>query len=510
MNYETVIGLEIHIQLKTESKMFCRCSNKLSRKDTNKDSERHRVKLEVPNTRVCPVCLGLPGSLPVANKKAIEKTMLLGLALNGEIMKRFNFERKNYFYPDLPKAYQITSSTNFPVKGGHLEIEAEDGGKRVKIHHIHLEEDAGKLLHEADEYSLVDLNRASTPLVELVTEPDISTPAEAKDFVQKLRSIVRTLGISDANMEAGNLRCDANISLRKKGEPLGSKVEIKNLNSFKMIERALEHEQERQAEILDLNNKVVQETRGWDDNKGKTLPQRLKEEALDYRYFPDPDLPLIETAQGREKNENGYLLSVEELKELLPELPKEKEVRFISEYGLNPKDAIFLSQDVELSKYFEKVVEGMPEITDGAEVLKDRAKKASNWILSELFGILKANKLSFSENEISAKDLSQLLELIQKGTISGKTAKEVFAEMFETNKEAITIVKEKGLQQITGTGEIENIVDKVINENEKVVQEYRSGRVQVIGFLVGKVMAESKGQANPKAVNEILIDKLKA
>lgn len=487
MNYETVIGLEIHIQLRTASKMFCGCDN-------------YSVSAK-PNTNVCPVCLGLPGTLPVPNKKAIEWIYLLGLALNGKISNRFNFERKNYFYPDLPKAYQITSSTNFPVEGGHLDVDLEGNIKKVDIHHIHLEEDAGKLIHDQGDYSLVDLNRAGTPLIELVTEPGIRSPEEARIFVQNLRSIVRYLGISDANMEQGNLRCDANISLRKKGDKeLGSKVEIKNLNSFKMIQRALEYEQERQSDLLEENKKVIQETRGWDDAKGKTIPQRLKEEALDYRYFPDPDLPPVEAKDA---------FDLDKIKGEMPELPEEKQTRFKEEYGLNIATAELLVSDLEVASYFEKTIEQMPETALNSVVLKDRAKKAANWILSELFGRLNTASISISETKVKPEYLAKLIELIESNTISGKIGKEVFDEMFEGGKNPEHIIKEKGLEQVSDTEEIEKIIKKVISENSKVVDDYKSGKVQVLGFLVGQVMKETGGKANPKVVNELLAKRLK-
>jgi len=336
--YETVIGLEIHIQLKTQSKMFCGCDN-------------FSFNLE-PNVNTCQVCMGFPGTLPVANKKAIEWTIMLGKALNGETAKIFNFERKHYFYPDLPKAYQITSSTNPPVIGGEAEIDVNGEKTKIRIHHIHLEEDAGKLIHESGtNNSLVDLNRAGTPLVELVTEPDIKSPKEAKIFVENLRTLLRYLDISDANMEQGNLRCDANISLRKIGDKgLGKKVEIKNINSFKMIEKALLYEEKRQAEMLDANEPIAQETRGWDDIKGKTLEQRGKEMAHDYRYMPEPDLPPIVPSE---------VFDIDNME--LPELPQEKMVKFEKEYGISANDAFILISDKMLAKYFEEASVGVTE-----------------------------------------------------------------------------------------------------------------------------------------------------
>lgn len=573
-NYEVVIGLEIHVQLKTESKMFCRCSNAIAlaqkdaeynadkrgraedfaaaRKGAEYDAEKRGsvdlhgrgensrgLKLEEPNTRVCQVCMGMPGVLPVANKKAIEWTILLGLALNAEIPKGFNFERKNYFYPDLPKAYQISSATIPPVRGGLLEIESlrmdstnstsswqasspqepqgKPGIKKIRLNHIHLEEDAGKLVHEeGKDYSLVDLNRAGAPLLEIVTEPDLSSPEEAGIFLRSLRGILRYLRISDADMEKGQLRCDANISLKKKGaKELGTKVEIKNLNSFKMVERALAYEVERQSEILDMNNKVVQETRGWNDAKGKSISQRTKEEAMDYRYFSEPDLPPVKigrhrlnTDHIRDTDLHGSEIDIDELAKLIPELPKEKRERFISEYGLNERDAFTLTAGHELANYFERTIEEFPEIVKGSEIERDRAKKASNWILNELLARLNAKGQTIEETKIKPQQLAELLELIEKETISGKMAKEIFDEMFETGKEPEKIIKQKGLEQVSGEEKLGEIIDKVLRENEKSVEDYKKGKEAALGFLVGQVMKETKGKANPGVVNKLLRERL--
>jgi aspartyl-tRNA(Asn)/glutamyl-tRNA(Gln) amidotransferase subunit B len=490
-NYEIVIGLEIHSQLKTESKMFCRCDN-------------FSVSAE-PNSNTCPVCMGMPGTLPVANRKAIESTYLLGLALGSEIPQKFNFERKNYFYPDLPKAYQITSSTNPPVVGGFVEIEVDGELKKVRLDHIHLEEDAGKLVHPSHgNYSLVDLNRAGTPLIEIVTMPDMSSPKEARIFMQDLRSILRYLGISDANMEQGNLRCDANISLRPPGQKeLGTKVEIKNMNSFKMIEKALEYEVARQTEMLDNGEKIAQETRGWNEAKSKTLSQRSKEEANDYRYFPEPDLPPFDL-----KKENA--INLDEIKKLLPELPKEKRVRFESEYGLDKKDAETLTSDVELAKYFEEAIESMPdEVISNTELLKVKAKKVTNWIASELLGRMNKFGVQLTEVKVNAKDIATLVNLIDDGSISGKQAKEVFDRMFETGKSPESIIEKSGMGQISGEGELGVIIDTVLSENQKSIDDYKSGKQQAFGYLIGQVMAKTQGRANPKLVNEILREKLK-
>lgn len=481
--YETVIGLEIHAQLRTESKMFCGCDN-------------YSVDAE-PNTNVCPVCLGMPGMLPVANKKAIEWTYLLGLALGAKPAEKFNFERKNYFYPDLPKAYQITSSTNPPVIGGSVDVDVGGVVTKVRIHHIHLEEDAGKLVHPAGaKYSLVDLNRAGTPLMEIVTEPDIRSPREASVFMQDLRSILRYLGISDANMEQGNLRCDANISLRLAGDKeLGTKVEIKNMNSFKMIERALLYEVERQTEMLDAGERIIQETRGWDDGKGVTTGQRSKEEANDYRYFPEPDLPPF---------------SLGKLDLQLPELPKEKCKRFMSEYGLSGADATQLTADLELARYFEQTVTALPDkVMNSDEAKRTAAKKLANWIIGELIGRLNKFSVQLSETKVSPQHLAELITLIDSGAISGKQAKEVFEKMFESGQEPSEIIAKSDLGQISNASELETVVTEVIASNPKSVEDFKAGKQQAFGYLIGQVMAATKGQANPKLVNEIMKEKLK-
>ncbi|PIZ00520.1 Asp-tRNA(Asn)/Glu-tRNA(Gln) amidotransferase GatCAB subunit B [bacterium (Candidatus Howlettbacteria) CG_4_10_14_0_8_um_filter_40_9] len=539
-NYEVVIGLEIHAQLKTESKMFCRCSNAivLAQKNAEKDTEKRGIKLEEPNSRVCPVCLGMPGSLPVANRQAIESTILLGLALGSRVPEKFNFERKNYFYPDLPKAYQISSATNPPVVGGFLEIEtlrldstdstgsrqgsspqaAQDkqGIRKIQIHHIHLEEDAGKLVHEeGKDYSLVDLNRAGTPLMEIVTEPDLRSPEEAKVFLQSLRGILRYLKISDADMEKGQMRCDANISLRKKGaKELGTKVEIKNINSFKMVERALEYEIERQTELLESNTKVVQETRGWNDAKGKSISQRTKEESMDYRYFPDPDIPTIkigmhglDTDLKLTTDEHGFI-NIDEIRKLIPELPKEKRERFVSEYGLGEKDAFTLTADHALANYFERTLEEISDIVKGSDIERNFAKKISNWILNELLARLNSKGESIEETKVLPEHLAELVTLIEKGTVSGKMAKEIFEEMFEAGKTPASIIKEKGLEQVSGEEELGKIVDEVLEKNSKSVKDFKSGKMNALGYLVGQVMAVTKGKANPGVVNEILRKKL--
>jgi len=489
--YETVIGLEIHAQLRTESKMFCGCDN------FSVDAE--------PNTNVCPVCLGMPGMLPVANKQAIEWTYLFGMALGAKPAEKFNFERKNYFYPDLPKAYQITSSTNPPVVGGSVDVDVDGVMTKVRIHHIHLEEDAGKLVHPTGaKYSLVDLNRAGTPLMEIVTEPDIRSPREASVFMQDLRSILRYLGISDANMEQGNLRCDANVSLRPVGnKELGTKVEIKNMNSFRMIERALNFEVGRQTEMMDKGERITQETRGWDEAKGITLGQRSKEEANDYRYFPEPDLPPFDLKTGKE-------FDMKTIKEMLPELPKDKCVRFKNEYGLSNADAMQLTADLELARYFEQAVTALPdEMTASGEVKRTTAKKLANWIVGELIGRLNKFSVQLSVTKVRPEQITGLLVLIESGSISGKQAKEVFDKMFETGQEPSEIIAASGLGQISNADELASTIDKVLLDNSKSVEDFKAGKQQAFGYLIGQVMAETRGQANPSLVNEILREKLK-
>jgi aspartyl-tRNA(Asn)/glutamyl-tRNA(Gln) amidotransferase subunit B len=496
-NYETVVGLEIHTHLKTESKMFCRCATGPRGKDY-KASEK-----DEPNIRNCPVCTGQPGTLPVPNKKAIEDTILLGLALGSKISPLFNFERKNYFYPDLPKAYQITSATNPPVIGGGLEIEAEDNVKFVELDHIHLEEDAGKLTHDAGgEFSLVDLNRAGTPLLEIITQPVLSSGPEAVEFIKNLQAIIRYLGISDADMEKGQLRCDANISVRERGEKkLGTKVEIKNMNSFKMIARAIEYESKRQVEALESGERLEQETRGWDDNKGKTLPQRSKEFANDYRYFPEPDIPPIEIGPKLDLNPDA-------IKDRLPELPKEKKARFKEEYGLNAHESAVLTENVEVAKYFEDILVNLEDITQGSPKIREFAKITSGLLMGEF--LPRAEEMgSPYDSRVTTEMFAKLVGLIDKNIISGKIAKEVFPEMFETGQDPEKIIETKGMRQISDTGELEKIIKKIIAENASQAELYRSGKEQIFGFFVGQVMKATKGQANPKVVNDILKEALK-
>ena len=469
MAFQTVIGLEIHVQLKTKSKMFCRCDN--------------NAENAAPNTLVCPICMGLPGTLPAANRQAIEWTIKMGLALNSEIAEFSKFDRKHYFYPDLPKGYQISQYDAPFASHGWLEIRnSKSEIRKIRLRRIHLEEDAGKLLHRGSS-TLVDLNRAGTPLMEIVTEPDISSPAEAKTFMQELRSILRYLDVSDADMEKGHLRCDANISISQisnlKSQNLGTPVEIKNLNSFRMVERALAYEEKRQKEEIEKGEKIVKETRGWDDAKGITISQRSKEQAQDYRYFPEPDLPPYNVRK---------VFDIDELKKSLPELPAAKRKRYIESFGLTIQDGAILAVDKDLSAYFEKVAE------------KISPKLAANWVINELKydGIL----------VIKPENLIILLAKLEKNEISGKIAKDVFAQMVATGKQADEIIAEKGLSQINSEDELGQIIEAIMSKNKKSAADYRAGKIEALGYLVGQVMKETRGQANPGLVNKILLDKL--
>ncbi|MGI9227475.1 MAG: Asp-tRNA(Asn)/Glu-tRNA(Gln) amidotransferase subunit GatB [Gammaproteobacteria bacterium] len=477
MQWETVIGLEIHVQLATQSKIFSAASTEFGAD---------------PNTQACAVDLGLPGVLPVLNQQAVKMAAMFGLAVNAKVAERSIFARKNYFYPDLPKGYQISQYELPIVEHGTLEIVLEDGERKtIGITRAHLEEDAGKSLHEEfPDFTGIDLNRAGTPLVEIVSEPDMRSAEEAVAYMKKIHSIVRYLGISDGNMQEGSFRCDANVSMRPKGQQeFGTRTETKNLNSFRFVERAINFEIERQIEVLEDGGEIVQETRLYDANKDETRSMRSKEEANDYRYFPDPDLlPVIIKSED-----------LEAIKNSLPELPDEKVARFKKEYDLNDYDAGNLVLDKETAEYFEQTVKNH----------NGKAKLAANWVLGELSAALNQENLEITSSPVSSSMLSELLGRIEDGTISGKIAKEVFQAMWAGEGDVDTIIESKGLKQITDSGEIEELVEQVIADNPGQVEQYKSGKDKVFGFFVGQVMKLSKGKANPQQVNDLLKNKLK-
>lgn len=473
MAYETIIGLEIHVELDTKSKIFCSCSTMFGAE---------------PNENTCPVCTGMPGTLPVLNEEVVSLAIKAGKALNCQINRISKTDRKNYFYPDLPKAYQI-SQYDMPIcVGGEVEIDLEGNTKKINITRIHIEEDAGKLIHLEDEpYTLVDYNRTGVPLIEIVTEPDMRSPEETVVFLKELKSILQYAEVSDCRMEQGSLRCDANISIREIGqEELGTKVEIKNLNSFKEVGKAIEREERRQKELYSLGegHKIKQETRKWDAGKGKTIPMRSKEEAHDYRFFPEPDLPPIFIEEEL----------IEEINKTLPELPREKTKRFIQEYGLKEKEVKVLVADKELADYYEEVVS-----------FRCKPKDAANWVTVE---VLRAIKL-MDGIPIKAKHLAQIIKLVDKGTISRLAAKKVFREVIKSQKDPEDIIKEKGLAQISGEDALKEVVNKVLTMNPKAIEDFKKGKNKAIGFLVGQIMKETKGQANPAMAKEMLIKSLK-
>jgi len=475
MAWETVIGLEIHSQLNTKSKIFSGASTEFGAE---------------PNTQACAVDLGLPGVLPVLNKEAVHMALRFGLAVNAKINQRSIFARKNYFYPDLPKGYQI-SQFEIPIVGkGAIGISTKEGGaKMVGITRAHLEEDAGKSIHDLyEDYSAIDLNRAGTPLLEIVSEPDMRSAREAVAYAKKIHALVQYIGICDGNMQEGSFRCDANVSIRKKDtEELGTRTELKNINSFKFLEKAINIEIERQQDILEDGGNVVQETRLYDAVKDETRSMRTKEEANDYRYFPDPDLLPVDI-------ENELLT---EIKNSLPELPTEKKNRFVSEFGLSDYDAENLTAQKPLADYYEAM------LNDGAE-----AKVSANWVMGELSAALNKNQIDVQDSPISAKELSELVKRIGDDTISGKIAKDVFKAMWEGNGRVDDIIQNQGLKQMTDVGAIEGIIDGIIANNSEQVEQFKAGNTKLLGYFVGQVMKATQGKANPKQVNQILNDKL--
>ncbi|MGD2279239.1 MAG: Asp-tRNA(Asn)/Glu-tRNA(Gln) amidotransferase subunit GatB [Candidatus Omnitrophota bacterium] len=473
--YETVIGLEVHVQLSTKTKAFCGCSTTFGAS---------------PNSQVCPVCLGLPGALPVLNEKAFEYAIKVALALDCDMQKTVKFDRKNYYYPDLPKNYQISQFDMPLAYNGKVTIELEDGSRKdIRITRAHMEEDAGKLLHDPElPVSYVDLNRTGTPLLEIVSEPDIRAPMEAHAYLTALKRTIKYLGVSDCNMEEGSLRCDANISVREKGQKeLGSKVEVKNMNSFKAVKEALAFEGERQIELLEDGEKIAQETRLWDEKRNITSSMRTKEETQDYRYFPEPDLVPFEVPAEL----------VEETKKAMPELPREKGLRFSERYELNAGDVDMLIAEKDVSEFFENTV---------AEFNEPQA--VCNWVKGEIMMHMNERGTDIDGLSITPGNLAKIIKMTREGKLSGLAAKEALAACIDTGKDPEEIVKEKGLEQVSERGELEELAEKAIQDNEKSVNDYKKGKTNALSFLVGQVMKATRGKANPKIVGEILKKKL--
>jgi aspartyl-tRNA(Asn)/glutamyl-tRNA(Gln) amidotransferase subunit B len=477
-DFEVVIGLECHAELLTASKMFCGCANQPG---------------AAPNTNVCPVCLGLPGALPVINERAVQLTALTGLALNCQISEFTRFDRKNYFYPDLMKGYQISQYQHPICHDGWLEIDPDGTRQRVGVRRVHLEEDTAKSFHAADPGSgapstLIDVNRSGVPLIEIVSEPDLHSAEQARQYLQAVRDVVVWLGVSTGNMEEGAFRCDANVSVRPAGTTeLGTKVEIKNMNSFRAVFRALAYEAERQVAAIERGEKIVQETRGWDEARGVTVGQRTKEHADDYRYFPEPDLPPLALTPAW----------VDHLRASLPELPEQRRQRFVEQFVLSRYDAELLTSSRATADYFEDAVGRLSQ-----------PKAIANWMTGELFRLLNAEGVEIGQSKLTPARLVELIELIDQGTISGRIGKEVFEETFRTGAAPREIVEKRGLGQISDTGALERLVDEAIAANPKSVADYRAGKAQALGFLVGQVMKSSRGKANPATVNELLRDRL--
>jgi len=471
VKYETVIGLEVHAELSTKSKIFCGCSTEFG---------------APPNSNTCPVCLGHPGVLPVLNQEALRFAIKAALALNCEVGEYTRFDRKNYFYPDLPKAYQISQYDHPIGRRGWIEIEVNGERKRIGINRLHLEEDAGKLTHrEGGKGTLVDFNRVGVPLIEIVSEPDLRSPEEARLYLEKLKAILQYTEVSDVKMEEGSLRCDANISIRPIGQKeFGTKTELKNMNTFSGVQRGLEYEEKRQAELLDSGQPVVQETRRWDEARRETVVMRSKEEAHDYRYFPDPDLVEIKITPEM----------IMEIKATIPELPDARRERYLSQYGLPAYDAEVITMSKKMADFFEET------LSYGVE-----PKTVANWLMGELLGYLNKNSLELDQVSLTPRHLGKMIQLLEQGTISGKIAKTIFAEMLETGKEPEAIVAEKGLVQITDVAAITAMINNVLAAHPQSVEDYRNGKSQALGYLVGQVMKESKGKANPQLVNKILL-----
>ncbi len=476
MEFEAVIGLEVHVELNTKSKIFCSCSTEFGK---------------TPNSNVCPVCAGMPGVLPVLNAEALKKAILAGLSLNGTIPEFSRFDRKQYFYPDLPKGYQI-SQLDYPVmKDGFVNINVNGKEKKIRINRLHMEEDAGKLVHLEDSSeagSLVDLNRAGVPLVEIVSEPDLSSPEEAYLYLVELKKIMKYIDVSDCNMEEGSLRCDANVSVRPKGETkLGTKAEIKNVNSFKFVEKAIEYEIKRQVRLIEEGGRVVQETRLYDSDENKTYSMRSKEEANDYRYFPEPDLVPL-------KNDKAF---VDSIRKNLPELHYQVKDKLIRKYGLSDYDAEFISNEKPLADYFQVVLKHY-----------DQPKNVANWLMGDISKYLNDNRIEFGSLGLNPEYLAKMLKMIDSSLISSKIGKTLLVDMIMSGKDPDALVKEKGLVQISDSGELEKIIDEVLGANTENVASYKAGKTGLLGSFVGQVMKKTQGKANPKLVNEILLKKL--
>ncbi|MBV9155922.1 MAG: Asp-tRNA(Asn)/Glu-tRNA(Gln) amidotransferase subunit GatB [Acidobacteriaceae bacterium] len=475
--YEAVIGLEVHVQLGTKTKIFCSCPVEFG---------------APPNTNVCPVCLGLPGALPVLSRQAVELAMSAAIALHCKVNPFSRFARKNYFYPDLPKGYQISQYDQPLAEHGYVDILNGAEKKRIGVTRVHMEDDAGKSIHDgfqdSSRYSYVDLNRSGTPLIEIVSDPDMRSPEEAYSYVTELKQIMQYLGVSDCDMEKGQLRCDANVSVRLRGaEKLGTKAEVKNLNSFRFLKMALEHEIERQVKLVESGGQVVQETRLYNVETGQTVGMRSKEHAHDYRYFPEPDLVPLRVSEHW----------LNEVKSRLPELPADRRERFVREYGLREYDAQVLTLSRSTGDYFEAAVQ-----------VSGDARTTANWVLGGLMGLLKSSDGDLSNSPVRADQMGELVSLMNKGELSGKLAKEILPKMFETGDSASLIMEREGLKQITDTAALEAIVDEVLAAHSKQAEQYKAGKVAVLGFLVGQVMKASRGQANPAAVNDVLKRKL--
>ena len=474
-DYEVIIGLEVHAELSTKTKIFCSCPTKFG---------------AAPNTQTCPICMAMPGTLPVLNEKVVEYAVKAGLATNCEISRNSKNDRKNYFYPDLPKAYQISQYDKPLCEHGYVEIDTKEGKKKIRLTRIHIEEDAGKLNH--DEFaggSLVDLNRAGVPLIEIVSEPDLRSSEEVEEYLRRLKSILEYIEVSDCKMQEGSFRADVNVSVRKKGDSkLGTRTEMKNMNSFRSITRAIEYEVDRQIDVIEDGGEVEQETLRWDDVSGKTFPMRDKEDAQDYRYFPDPDLVAIKLSEEY----------IENIKNTLPELPESRKERYLKEYGLSEKDANIITASKYLSDLFE-----------GAIKVCNNPKAVNNWIISDISRILNETEMEPIEIPFDSKQLGKLIILIDKGTISSSIAKKVLVEMFEHPRDPEDIIDEKGWVQISDEGAIKEVVLKVLEANPQSVADYKGGKDKALGFLVGQAMKETRGKANPQMLNQMFLEELK-